>query len=147
MKFNSFDELIAHLYGKKLSSLNFEITDEECAQCSAVTTAPAAVLPTSKPAAVHNVTFTSLSDKPVVEFVEGEHSILVVESFSHIPNACSTTKVNLFNRELTIGICESVEGLPIAKLDVIINGKFFAAKPFILKAKGEHNINTINLNA
>lgn len=149
MKFNSFDELIAYLYGKDLKTLNFEITEEPQAcnlpgGCSTRADASVPVVPVA-PQKV-GVTFNSFSDKPVVEFAVGERSYMLVEEFEHIPNTCSTTKVRVAGRELTVGVCESDDGLPVAKFDVIIDGKLYCGKRFALVTDASKYTNTVNIN-
>lgn len=148
MKFNSFDELIGYLYGKDLKTLNFDITEDtqscpvsgDCDQSQVIVP----VVPV-QPQKV-GVTFNSFSGKPVVEFAVGDRSYMLVEEFEHIPNTCSTTKVCLAGRELTIGVCESEDGLPIAKFDVIIDGKRYGGKQFALVTDASKYANTINLD-
>lgn len=147
MKFNSFDELISYLYGKDLSALEFEIHDNsekcngECPMDDSEAETPATQTVTTVP-----VTFNSLSDKPVIEFVIGAQSTLLVDAFEHIPNTCSTTKVNIFGRELTIGVCENDDGLPVAKFDVIVDGKVIGIKEFVLVTEADKYTNTICLD-
>ena len=154
MKFNTYDELIKFLAGKELPALNFEITDDQqvtppCASgdCSAdlaVQPAPGMVTPTVVESI--DVVFNSFHDKPSIAFEKGEDSILVVEEFHHIPNTCSTTVINLDGRELTIGVCEREDGCPVAKFDVIIEGKMYAGKQFKVVSDATKYKNTISLN-
>lgn len=145
MKFNSFDELIAYLHGKDLKTLNFEITQDR-QTCEPpgenVLSIPTAAIGPQ----MIGVTFNSLSDKPVVEFALGERSYMLVEEFEHIPDTCSTTKVCVAGRELTIGVCESEDGLPVAKFDVIIDGKFYCGKRFALVTDATKYTNTVSIN-
>lgn len=129
MKFNSFDELIDFLHGKDFSLLDFNITDASaCTDCDDTETK----VDNPESTDTIDVTFNSFSDSPVVEFHSGDASILVVEDFEHIPNTCSTTKINICGREVTMGICENADGLPVAKFDVSINGKLYTSKEFTL---------------
>ena len=150
MKFNSFDELIAYLHGKDLKTLNFEITEDgqSCelpGGCAATNNDVAVPVVPVGPQNI-GVTFNSFSDKPVVEFALGERSYMLVEEFEHIPNTCSTTKVCVAGRELTIGVCESEDGLPVAKFDVIIDGKLYCGKQFALVTDATKYTNTVSVN-
>jgi len=158
MQFKSFDDFISYMQGKDFALLNFEITDiapanTECptGECDVVTTDPVAVAPELVPAkqVVEGekvvVTFNSFFDKPELMFESASESVLVVEEYTSIPNACSTTKINLKDREITVGICESVDGHASAKFDVTANGKTYYGKKFkIVSDKTQKN--TISLD-
>ena len=147
MKFNTFDELIGFLYGKDLSKLEFDIKDtSECAigDGSCTVPDPRAVVP-QQPSTV-GVTFNSLASKPVLEFETADKSYLVVSEFEHIPNTCSTTKIELAGSELMLGVCENEDGLPVAKFDVIINEKLYSSKEFILVTDSQKYKNTISID-
>lgn len=144
MKFNSFDELINFLHGKDLSALEFNITGLEPVDGECTGDCEVGADGTEDPSVVP-VSFASFSDKPVMEFETGEVSTMLVESFEHIPGTCSTTKINLFGREVTIGVCENTDGLPVAKFDVIIEGKMHSSKEFILVTDATKFKNTITL--
>jgi hypothetical protein len=144
MKFNNFDELITFLHGKDFSTLNFEITN---INDNSIVDAGVPVVADliSNPENV-KVTFNSFSDKPELDFTLGESSMLLVNEFHHVPNTCSVTKVTLAGRELTVGVCESNDGLPKTKFDVMIDGKLYGGKEFILVTDAAKYKNTINLN-
>lgn len=154
MKFNSYDELINFLSGKQLSALNFEITDDQqttqpcisgdCSTDLAVQPPTGIVSPTVVESI--DVIFNSFHDKPAISFEKGDDTVLVVEEFHHIPNTCSTTVINLDGRELTIGVCEREDGCPVAKFDVIIEGKLYAGKQFKVVSDATKYKNTISLD-
>ncbi len=154
MKFTTYDELIKFLAGKELSGLNFEITDApqdappcmsgDCSTNLAVQPPAGIVQPTVIESI--DVVFSSFHDKPTITFDKANESILLVEEFHHIPNTCSTTVINLGGRELTIGVCEREDGCPVAKFDVIIEGKLYAGKEFKVVSDATKYKNTISLN-
>lgn len=144
MKFNSYDELLNFLKDKDLPSLEFTIDNiSGCDNGECPIDEPSTV--DAGPKKV-GVLFNSFSDKPVVEFESGDDSYMVVNEFYHIANACSTTKVMVCGRELTIGVCEDANGFPIAKFDVVIDGKLHAGKEFKLVTDSEKYKNTIKLD-
>lgn len=153
MKFNSYDELIAFLNGKTLADLDFEISDP--GQASPVS--PVAATCTGgcdaelMPAVIVSegaipVTFTSFSDNPEMLFEVASESVLVVDQFDSIPNACSTTKLVLKDREVTIGVCESENGDAYAKFNVVVNGKAYFGKTFKIVSDSTKYKNTIRID-
>lgn len=149
MKFLTYDELIKYLSDKELSSLEFEIKELPATDCP---TGDCSVIPNiaANPPVPQNeqvaVTFASFYDKPEILFESSTESVLVVEEYTSIPNACSTTKINLGDREITIGICEAEDGQATAKFDIIVNGKSYFGKRFKIVSDSEKYKNTINLN-
>ena len=154
MKFQTYDDLIKFLAGKDLPFLNFEITNDiqQTQPClSGDCSATLAVQPVSgimAPVVIEtiDVTFNSFHDKPTFLFEKSDESVLVVEEFHHIPNTCSTTIIHLGDRELTIGVCERDDGCPIAKFDVIIEGKLYANKEFKVVSDSTIYKNKISIN-
>jgi hypothetical protein len=152
VKFNSYDELIAFLNGKTLSSLDFEIKDvqptdpatpaEVCPGGCDVELAPAVLVAEGSV----SVIFTSFSDNPEMLFEVANESVLVVDEFNSIPNACSTTKLLLKDREVTIGICESADGDAYARFNVTVNGKSYSGKTFKIVSDSTKYKNTISLD-
>lgn len=137
MQFNNFDELINFLHGKDLSKLKFEIydDDESCETCDINQNDEQSV----------NVSFVGFSDAPEETFEISNESYLLVDDYDYIPNACSSSKVSTFGRDLFLTICENSDGKVIVKMDVEINEQRFVGKEFILTTDKSIG-NKINLN-
>ena len=152
MIFQNIFELMDYLRDKDLNKLNFEISnikpqattsDEPASEPETILTEPPVdVVDTVKE--MVEVSFKSFSDNPIMEFSRGSESVLVVEDFEHIPNSCSTSKVTLGNRVMTIGICES-DGHMTTAFDVIVDGVLHANKQFTLVTDKSKYKNTISV--
>lgn len=153
MKFNTYDELLNYLRDKELPSLTFEITTD-VTQSSCPTgdcdlgpkpTVPPAISEPMVPNIVE-VAFVTFHNKPIMEFEKANESLLVVESFEHIPNACSTTLINIAGREILTGVCEGEDGCAYTRFDVMIDGKLHSGKKFRIVTDPVKYKNTINVN-
>ena len=152
MKFNTYDELLNYLKDKPLPSLEFTIdeveselpVDGECdGECSADPMTPAV---SDEPTEIVTVEIDSFYDKPVMEFASGTRNIMIVDSFTHIPNSCSTTSLTVLGRSVTTCICENDAGIPVAKFDIIIDGKYTQREFELYTCEATGVKNTIIIN-
>lgn len=148
MKFDSIEALIRHIFSLNvpIQNVNFEIGVEDATNGSCTTDSVCATEPQLDQPSTVKVAFNSFSDKPVIEFERADASVLVVEEFDVIPNSCTTTKVKIADREILIGVCEETDGTAVAKFDVMVNGKLYTNKKFILTADGKNYKNTISID-
>lgn len=157
MKFNTYDELIKYLRDKDLALLEFDIKDVAPAADGQVvsvatdpatpppmTTAPSTTLMMSTEALA--VKFTSFFESPEILFDTGDESVLLVEEYNSIPNSCSTTRVNIGDRELFVGVCEDCNGQAISRFDIVVDGKSYFGKKFRIETDATKYKNTISLN-
>lgn len=138
MKFNSFDELIAYLYGKDISKLTFQIHDEsgnenQCNTCNLQDT-DTQTLDSPETA---NVKMMSISDKPSIDFKISSESYILVKEFKHIPNSCTSSNVVIGDRTLFLTICENEDSKPYIRLNVEVNGETMIGKEFFVTTDPE----------
>ena len=152
MKFNNYDELLNYLKDKELPSLEFDITvdetnvprEPELDTC----TGDCEVVTDTQPAKVTeyvDVQIKSLYDSPTMKFKVGDHNAIVVESFNHIPNTCSTSEIALGDRKIMTSICEDENGKPSIELFVECNGNY-TKKKFVLYTTDSGIESQIKLN-
>lgn len=152
MKFNTYDDLLNYLKDKSLPALEFTIdqvegelpADGDCdGDCSVD---PVNVVDVDEPTEIVAVEIDSFYDKPVMEFVTGNRNIMIVDSFTHIPNSCSTTSLTVLGRSVTTCICENDAGIPVAKFDIIIDGKYTQREFELYTCEATGVQNTIIIN-
>lgn len=151
MKFNTYDELIKYLKDKDLATLEFDIIDADPISSNTISTEPSSILPPQPTATLIVATeamvkFTSFFESPEFSFDVGDESIMLVDAYTSIPNSCSTTRVNIGDRELLIGVCEDSSGQATAKFDIVANGKPYFCKKFRIETDTAKYKNTISLN-